>query len=172
MCAKTAVKSKTAKKPDEQRRSGGEKVVTVNRKAYHDYFIEEEYEAGIQLTGTEIKSIRDGRVNLRDAYGRIEGGELWLYGMHVSPYEQAGVYFQHDPLRRRKLLVHKNQIDFLRGRIEQRGYTIVPLRLALRKGRAKVDIGLARGKREYDKRDAIADRDAKRQIEQALRRRD
>jgi SsrA-binding protein len=167
MCAKTATKGKHASPA-----AGGEKVVTVNRKAFHDYHIDEQYEAGIQLTGTEIKSIRDGRVNLRDAFARVEGGEMWLYNMHISPYEQAGVYFQHEPLRRRKLLLHREEIEHLRRGVETRGYTIVPLRLALRKGRAKLDIGLARGKREYDKRDTLAERDARRQIEQALRRRD
>ncbi len=144
----------------------------TNRRAWHDYFIEEQIEAGLVLTGTEIKSIRDGRVNLREAYARIEGGEVWLYGMHISPYSQAGDFFQHDPIRRRKLLLHRNQIAFLAQRVEARGYTLVPLRLVLRSGRAKLDLGLAKGKREYDKRDAMADRDARREIEQALRRRD
>jgi SsrA-binding protein len=167
MCAKTLDKPKQG-----IRSEGGEKLVTSNRKAFHDFFIEEQLEAGLQLTGTEIKSIRDGRVNLRDAYARIEGGELWLYGMHISPYGQAGNYFNHDPLRRRKLLVHRREIVELARKVETRGYTLVPLRMILRKGRAKVDIGVARGKREFDKRDALAERDAKRQIEQALRRRD
>ena len=106
-----------------------EKIVTVNRRAYHDYFIEEEVEAGVQLTGTEIKSIRDGRVNIRDAYARIEHGEAFVYGMHVSPYEQAGQYFQHDPLRPRKLLLHRKQIEHLARQSETRGYTLAPLRL-------------------------------------------
>jgi SsrA-binding protein len=167
MSAKTIEKSRQA-----TRAEGGEKLITSNRKAYHDYHIEEQIEAGLQLTGTEIKSIRDGRVNLRDAYARIEGGELWLYGMHISPYGQAGNYFNHDPLRRRKLLMHRRQIEYLLGKVEMRGYALIPVRLFLKKGRAKVDIGLGRGKREFDKRDAMAERDAKRQIEQALRRRD
>jgi SsrA-binding protein len=165
--------TKSIEKPKPSTRSeGGEKLVTSNRKAYHDYHIEEQIEAGLQLTGTEIKSIRDGRVNLRDAYARIEGGELWLYGMHISPYGQAGNYFNHDPLRRRKLLVHRKQIAYLAEKVETRGYTLVPVRLFLKKGRAKVDLGVGRGKREFDKRDAMAERDAKRQIEQALRRRE
>jgi len=151
--------------------SGGEKVVTTNRKAYHDYHIEEELEAGIALTGTEIKSIRAGRVNLRDAYARIENGELWLIGMHISPYEHAGGYFQHDPDRPRKLLVHRNELNYLRNRVEAKGYTLVPLRLVLRKGLAKVDIGVARGKKTYDKREAMAERDARREMERALRQR-
>jgi SsrA-binding protein len=166
MCAKSALKSKPSTPRD-----GGEKVVTVNRKAYHDYFIEEEVEAGLQLTGTEIKSIREGRVNLRDAFARPERGEMFLHGMHVSPYGQAGAYFNHDPLRPKKLLLHREQIEFMKDRVEARGYTLVPLRLVLRKGRAKVDIGVARGKRDYDKRQALAERDAQRSIQQALRER-
>jgi SsrA-binding protein len=167
MCAKTKATTKSNITP-----AGGEKVVTVNRKAYHDYHIEDVVEAGIQLTGTEIKSIREGRVNLRDAFARADNGEMWLHGMHISPYGQAGGYFNHEPLRPRKLLMHRRQIEEFAGKTETSGYTIVPLRLVLRKGRAKVDIGLAKGKREYDKRQSLAERDAKRQIEQALRRRD
>lgn len=159
--AKTKVKSPPVRT--------SEKIVTVNRKAFHDYHIEEEIEAGIVLLGTEIKSIRDGRVNLRDAYARIENGELWLVGMHISPYEQAGVYFQHEPSRPRKLLVHRSQLAYLRRRVEASGYTLVPVRLALRKGRAKVDIGIAKGKTLYDKRESLAKRDAQRDLEQALR---
>ncbi len=164
--------AKTGTKQAQATGEATEKTVVTNRQARHDYFIVETFEAGLALTGTEIKSIRAGRLNLRDAYARVDDGEAWLIGMHISPYEQAGVYFQHEPLRRRKLLLHREEIEHLRGRVETRGYTIVPLRLALRKGRAKLDIGLARGKREFDKRDALAERDAKRQIEQALRRRD
>ncbi|HCG28708.1 MAG TPA: SsrA-binding protein, partial [Chloroflexi bacterium] len=131
MCAKT--KAKPASTP-----SGGEKVVTVNRKAFHDYFIEEDMETGIQLTGTEIKSIRDGRVNLRDGYARIQNGEVWLHGMHISPYEHSGAYFQHDPLRPKKLLLHRKQIDYLQKQTETAGYTLIPLRLVLRRGRGKI----------------------------------
>jgi SsrA-binding protein len=152
-------------------KTGGEKIVTVNRKAYHDYQIEEELEAGIALTGTEIKSIRAGRVNLRDAYARIENGELWLIGCHISPYQQAGGYFNHEPERPRKLLVHRQELNYLREKVQAKGYTLVPLRMALRKGRAKVDIGLGRGKKLYDKRDAMAERDARRDLERALRNR-
>lgn len=166
MCAKSALKSKSS-----SRSEGGEKVVAVNRRAYHDYFIEEEVEAGIQLTGTEIKSIRDGRMNLRDAFARAEHGEMWLYGMHISPYGQAGSYFNHDPLRPRKLLLHRAQIAYMAEKAEAKGYALIPLRLALRKGRAKIDIGIAKGKRDYDKRQSLAERDAKKQIEQALRQR-
>ncbi len=167
MCAKTAVKSKTP-----ARTEGGEKVVTVNRKAFHDYHIEEQYEAGIQLTGTEIKSIRAGRLQLREAYARIERDEAWLLGMHVSPYEQAGGYFQHDPLRPRKLLLHRREIDYLHGQVGQKGLTLVPLRLYLKRGKAKIELGLARGKKLYDKRDTLAARDARREIERALRGRE
>jgi SsrA-binding protein len=149
--------------------TAGEKIVTVNRKAYHDYHIEDELEAGIALVGTEIKSIRAGRVNLRDAYARIEDGELWLVGAHISPYQQAGSYFNHEPERPRKLLVHRNELNYLRNKIEAKGYTLVPIRLALRKGRAKVDIGIGRGKKLYDKRQALAEQDARRAVERALR---
>lgn len=152
-------------------RRGGEKVVTTNRRAYHDYHIEEELEAGIALVGTEIKSIRAGRVNLRDAYARIENGELWLIGAHISPYEHAGAYFQHEPDRPRKLLVRRSELQYLRQRVEAKGYTLVPLRLVLRNGLAKVDIGIGRGKKLYDKRDAIAERDARRDLERALKHR-
>ena len=152
-------------------RTGGEKVVTSNRKAYHDYFVEEEIEAGVVLHGSEIKSIRQGRVTLRDAYARIDNGELWLVGAHISPYEHAGAYFNHEPDRPRKLLIHHRELDYLRSKVEASGYTLVPVRMVLRKGRAKVDIALAKGKKLYDKRAALAERDAKRNIERELRER-
>ena len=150
----------------------GEKLITANRQARHDYFIEESFEAGIVLSGTEIKSIRAGRVNLRDAYARIDGDEAWLISMHVSPYEQAGNYFQHDPVRPRKLLLHRREIAYLRAQLGQKGLTLVPLRLYLKRGRAKIELGLAKGKKLYDKRDTLAARDARRDIERALRARD
>lgn len=150
---------------------GGEKVVTTNRKAYHDYFVEEEIEAGVVLYGSEIKSIRQGRVTLRDAYARIDNGELWLVGAHISPYEHSGAFFNHEPDRPRKLLVHHRELDYLRSKVEASGYTLVPVRMVLRKGRAKVDIALAKGKKLYDKRAALAERDAKRHIERELRER-
>jgi SsrA-binding protein len=150
---------------------GGQKVVTVNRKAFHDYHIEEEIEAGIQLLGSEIKSIREGKISLREAYARIDNGELWLVGAHISPYEQAGTYNNHEPDRPRKLLVHRAEIDYLRRKLVAQGYTLVPVRMALRRGKAKVDIGVARGKKLYDKRQSLAERDAKRQVERALRQR-
>lgn len=147
----------------------GEKLVTSNRQARHDFFILESVEAGLALTGTEIKSIRAGKVNLREAYARIEGGEAWLVGMHISPYEGAGGYFQHDPLRPRKLLLHRREIASLRAELGQKGLTLVPLRLYLKRGRAKIELGLAKGKRLYDKRDSLAERDARRDVERALR---
>jgi SsrA-binding protein len=151
--------------------SNGQKVVTSNRKAFHDYFVEEEIEAGIQLLGSEIKSIRAGRVNLRDAYARIENDELWLVGGHISPYEQASEVFNHEPDRPRKLLVHRREIEYLRQKQEAAGYTLVPTRLKLKNGKAKVDIGIAKGKKLHDKRQTMAERDARRQIERALKNR-
>jgi SsrA-binding protein len=151
---------------------GGEhvKVVAVNRRATHDYFIDERIEAGLVLTGTEIKSIREGRINLREGYVRIIDGEAWLHNVHIAPYEQGNRY-NHEPLRDRKLLLHRGQIDELWGKARQRGYTLIPLQLYLKHGRAKVELGLARGKRQYDKRESIARRDAQREIERSLRAR-
>lgn len=142
----------------------GIKVVATNRKATHDYQIEDRYEAGVALMGTEIKSIRAGRVNLRDGYVQPRDGELWLVNVHIAPYDPAGGR-GHDPLRPRKLLLHRKEIARLIGRVQERGYTIVPLRMYLKGGRAKVEIALARGKRKYDKREAIARRDAEREME-------
>jgi SsrA-binding protein len=147
----------------------GEKDVAVNRRAYHDYFIDEKYEAGVMLTGTEIKSVRNGRANLRDGYVRIDGNEAWLENVHISPYAQGNVMNQ-EPVRPRKLLLHRKEISSLIGKVKQKGYTLVPLRVYITRNRAKVEIGLARGKRQYDKREAIAARDAKREIERAMRR--
>ncbi len=146
-----------------------EKQVAVNRKAFHDYSIEEKFEAGIALTGTEIKSIRDGRVNLRDSYAKISNDEAWLLNMHVSPYGQAGEHFNHDPLRMRKLLLHRREIRYLAGKTQAKGLTLVPLRLYLKGGKAKIELGLAKGKKLYDKREAMAERDAEREIERALK---
>ncbi|HET7338970.1 MAG TPA: SsrA-binding protein SmpB [Candidatus Dormibacteraeota bacterium] len=146
-----------------------EKDVAVNRRAYHDYFIDEKYEAGVMLTGTEIKSVRNGRANLRDGYVRIDNGEAWLENVHISPYAQGNVLTQ-EPLRPRKLLLHRKEISSLIGKVKQKGYTLIPLRVYIARNRAKVEIGLARGKRQYDKREAIAARDAKREIERAMRR--
>jgi SsrA-binding protein len=140
-----------------------ETTVTVNRQAYHDYFVDETFEAGIALTGTEIKSIRGGKVNLRGAYARVKDGEVWIEGMHIAPYEQ-GSYMNRDPMRPRKLLLHRRQIDHLIGRVQQKGLTLVPLKLYLKDNRAKIELGLGRGKKLYDKREAIAERDARREI--------
>lgn len=147
---------------------GGDRLITTNRKAYHDYTIEETLEAGLVLRGSEIKSIRAGQVNLRDSYVTIRNGEAWLVGAHIAGYDQAS-YEDHDPRRDRKLLLHRTEIDRLLGRAEQKGYTIVPLRLYLKDNRAKVEIGLARGKRLHDKRVAIAEREAQRDIERSLK---
>jgi SsrA-binding protein len=152
------------------RRRSGIKVVATNRKAAYDYHLETRYEAGLALLGTEIKSIRAGRVNLSDGYVQPQDGELWLINVHIAPYDPSGRY-GHDPLRPRKLLLHRREIDRLISRVRERGYTIVPLRLYLKGGLAKVEIALARGKRKYDKREAIAKRTARRDIERALKER-
>ena len=151
--------------PDRER----ERDLAVNRRAYHDYFIDEKLEAGVMLTGTEVKSIRNGRANLRDGFVRIDGGEAWLENVHISPYAQGNVMDQ-EPVRPRKLLLHKRQISSLIGKLRQKGYTMIPLRVYFVRNRAKVEVGLARGKREYDKRESIAEREAKREIARAVRR--
>jgi SsrA-binding protein len=148
----------------------GIKVIATNRKAGRDFHLEDRYEAGLVLTGTEIKSIRAGRVNLSDGYVQPRDGELWLLNVHVAPYDPAGRY-GHEPLRPRKLLLHRREIDRLASRVRERGYTIVPVRVYLKGSRAKVEIALARGKRKYDKRQAIAKRDAQRDIDRALKER-
>jgi SsrA-binding protein len=146
-----------------------ERDVAVNRHAYHDFFIDEKYEAGIMLTGTEVKSVRNGRANLRDGFVRIDGREAWLENVHISPYAQGNL-MNHEPLRPRKLLLHRKEISSLIGKVKQKGYTLIPLRLYFSRNHAKVEVGLARGKRQFDKREAIAARDAKREIERAVRR--
>jgi SsrA-binding protein len=143
--------------------------VAVNRRAFHDYFIDDRYEAGLVLTGTEVKSLRAGRANLRDGYVRIDGNEAWLENVHISAYAQAG-YGNHEPTRPRKLLLHGKEIASLIGKVKQRGYTVIPLRLYFSRNHAKVEIGLARGKRQYDKRQALAEADARREMERALKR--
>ena len=148
----------------------GIKVVATNRKAGRDFYLEERHEAGLVLMGTEIKSIRAGRVNLSDGYVQPRDGELWLLNVHIAPYDPSGRY-GHEPRRPRKLLLHRREIDRLTSRVQERGYTIVPVRLYLRGGRAKVEIALARGKRKYDKRQAIAEREAQRQVERELKER-
>ena len=150
--------------PDQRNRD-----VAVNRRAWHDYFIDEQYEAGLVLTGTEVKSLRAGKANLRDGFVRIDGREAWLENVHISSYEQGG-YSNHDPTRSRKLLLHGKEIASLIGKVRQRGYTVIPLRLYFSRNHAKVEIGLARGKKQYDKRQALAEADAKREMERAVRR--
>jgi len=146
-----------------------ERDVAVNRRAYHDYFIDEKYEAGVMLTGTEIKSVRNGRANLREGFVRIDANEAWLESVHISPYAQGNVMNQ-EPVRPRKLLLHRKEISSLIGKVKQKGYTLIPLRMYIARNRAKVEVGLARGKRQYDKREAIAEREAKREIARAVRR--
>ncbi|RHW38941.1 SsrA-binding protein SmpB [Neobacillus notoginsengisoli] len=146
------------------------KTVAQNKKAYHDYFIEETYEAGIVLQGTEIKSIRAGKVQLKDSYARIHNGEMFLYSVHISPYEQGNRY-NHDPVRPRKLLLHKREIMKLLGETKESGYALVPLKMYLKNGYAKVLIGLAKGKKKYDKREDLKQKEAKRDIERAFRER-
>ncbi len=141
-----------------------EQTVAVNRRARHEYAIEETLEAGLVLTGTEIKSIRAGRANLADAYARVEHGEAWLIGAHIAPYA-LGNRFNHEPTRTRKLLLHRDQIVELGGRLAAKGYTLVPLRLYLRRGMAKLELGIARGKKAHDKRRTIAERDMRRELE-------
>ena len=147
-----------------------DKTVAVNRRARHDYAVEETLEAGIVLTGTEIKSIRAGRANLAEAYARIEHGEAWLIGAHIARYEQ-GNRNNHEPTRTRKLLLHRDQIAELVGRTQAKGYTLVPLKLYIRNGMAKLEIGVARGKKAYDKRRTIAERDARRELERSTKER-
>lgn len=147
-----------------------EKTITVNRKARHDYFIDETYEAGIVLKGAEIKSIRAGRVNLRDSFVLVRDGEAWVHNMHISPYRQGSTHEQLDSKRPRKLLLHKRQIGRLAGLVAQKGVTIVPLKLYLKHNLAKLEIAVATGKKQYDKRRDIKEREAEREIERAMKR--
>ena len=145
-----------------------EKTVARNKKAYHDYFIEETYEAGLELYGTEVKSIREGRVNLKDSWCQIKNGEIFALGMHISPYEKGNI-FNRDPLRPKRLLMHKREINKLFGLTKQQGYAIIPLSVYFVKGRAKLEVGLCKGKKLYDKRAAAAEKDAKRNIDRTLK---
>ena len=140
----------------------GSRLIANNKKAYHDYFIEEKYEAGISLHGTEVKSLRMGKCSIKESFLRIENGELFIYGMHVSPYEKGNI-FNKDPLRVKKLLMHKSEIHKLQGKIAEKGYTLVPLQVYLKGSQVKVEIGLARGKKLYDKRQDIAKKDQRRE---------
>ncbi len=144
------------------------KVVATNRKAFHEYFISDTFEAGVALVGSEIKSIRARQVSLQDGYVSFEKGEAWLVNVHIAPYDPASRQ-NHDPRRRRKLLLHRREIDRLAGKVQEKGFTVIPTRLYLKDGRAKVEIGLAKGKRLYDKRETIAKRDSQRQVDRALK---
>lgn len=144
------------------------KLVANNKKAYHDYFIDEKYEAGIVLHGTEVKSLRQGQCSIKEAFIRIENGEVFIYGMHISPYEKGNI-FNKDPLRVRKLLLHKKEIDKILGKTKEKGITIVPLKVYFSKSLVKIEIGLARGKKLYDKRDDIAKKDQKREAEREFK---
>lgn len=144
------------------------KLIANNKKAYHDYFIEEKIECGIALHGTEVKSLRMGKCSIKEAFIRIENGEVFAYGMHISPYEKGNI-FNKDPLRVKKLLLHKQEINKLLGKIKEKGYTLVPLQVYFSRGKAKVEIGLARGKKLYDKRDDIAKKDQRRETEREFK---
>jgi SsrA-binding protein len=152
-----------------QGNQSGIKVVATNRKASYDYHIEDRYEAGLVLKGAEVKSIRAGRVSLQDGYVQPRHDELWLYDVHIGPYNPAGRHYGHEPTRPRKLLLHRYEIDRLISQVQERGYTIIPLQMYLRRGLVKVEIALAKGKRQHDKRQAIAERDTQREIERALK---
>ena len=148
----------------------GTKIITLNRKARHDYFVEETYECGISLVGTEVKSLRMGAVNLKDSFCTIDDGELYVIGMHISPYEKGNI-FNKDPLRKRKLLMHKNEIMRLFGYVKRDGYSLIPLSLYFKNSRVKLEMGLCKGKKLHDKRDSAAERDAKREIDRSLKER-
>ena len=148
----------------------GIKIIAQSKKAYHEYFVEETYECGLALKGTEVKSMRQGRVNLKESWARIKDGEIWVEGMHISPYEQ-GSFSNTDPLRPKKLLMHKAEIRKLSGLVARQGYTLIPLKVYLKDGRMKLELGLCRGKHLHDKRDSAAERDAKREMDRAIRER-
>ncbi len=145
-------------------------LVCQNRKAYHDYSIEETVEAGMSLVGTEVKSLREGKANLKDSYVLVKDSEAFLFNCHISPYSHGNI-MNHDPLRNRKLLLHKKEIIRLQGKIAQKGYTLIPLKIYFKGGRAKVEVGLAKGKREFEKRESIKEREANREIEKAMKSR-
>jgi len=155
-------------KEEAQLERKADRNVVKNRRAFHDYFVLESMEVGLVLSGTEIKSVREGKVQMAEAYCRVENGELWIIGMHISPYTH-GSYTNHDPLRPRKLLAHRDQIIHMAQEVERKGLTLIPLNLYLKKGRAKLEVGICRGKKLWDKRDASADREAQRDIARAMR---
>ena len=146
----------------------GIRTIAQNRKAWHDYFIEEKYECGIALFGTEVKSIRQGKVNLKESWAQIRKGEVWVEGMHISPYEQGNI-FNHDPLRAKKLLLHKSEIRKLDNLVMRQGFTLIPLEMYLKDGKVKVQLGLCKGKQLHDKRESMARKDSDREIQRALR---
>ncbi len=148
----------------------GIKIAAANRKAYHDYFVEDKYEAGIELFGTEVKSIRKGTLNLKDSYCVVKNGEIYVHSLHISPYEQGNI-FNKDPDRPKRLLMHKREINRLHTLVKQDGYTLVPLSVYFKDSRVKVEVGLCKGKKNYDKRDAIAKRDAAREIDRTMKMR-
>ncbi len=153
----------------QQRKEQSEKTVATNRKAYHDYFIEEKFEAGIMLRGTEVKSMREGRVNLQDSYASVKGDEIFLHHCHINPYSHGNI-MNHEPLRTRKLLLHRKEINKLLGKTQQQGLTLIPLRIYFSKrGLAKVEIGLAKGKKQHDRRESIKTREASREVERAMK---
>jgi SsrA-binding protein len=156
--------------PEKTERQKAERLLADNRKALHDYEILESFEAGVALLGTEVKSIREGRTNLRDSYARVEGGEVWAFNIHISPYSHRG-YVDHEPLRKRKLLLHKAEIRKLIGRTVEKGLTLVPLRMYLKNGRVKLAVGLARGKKAHDKRETIKRREVDRETRAAIKER-
>ncbi len=153
--------------PTEKR---GVKIAAQNRKAFHDYFVEDKYEAGIQLAGTEVKSIRAGTLNLKDSYCTVKDGELWVHSLHISPYEKGNI-FNKDPIRPRRLLMHKREIRKLHALVQRDGYTLVPLSVYFKDARVKVEVGVCKGKKNYDKRDAAAKRDANREIDRTMKER-
>lgn len=154
----------------DKEKTAGERPITDNRKARHDYAILEVYETGMVLHGTEVKSLRDGRANLKDAYAQVQDGEVWLLGCHISPYSHRG-YADHNPERPRKLLLHRSQINRLMGKVQEKGLTLIPLRLYFKEGRAKAELALAKGKKLHDKRVSIREREARRELEREVRAR-
>ncbi len=163
-----ARKNRNSAKKTAANSGGNNRQIAVNRKALHDYEILDKVEAGLVLTGTEIKSIRSGKVDLRDAYARVQDGELWLHGAHIAPYD-SGSYMNHEPRRPRKLLVHRDEVEDLAAQTAEKGLTLAALRIYLKHHRAKVELGVARGKRQYDKRRAIMDRERERAARQAVK---
>jgi SsrA-binding protein len=150
--------------------TSNDRDIAVNRRARHDFHIEETFEAGVALMGSEVKALRAGKANLRDSYGRIENGEVWLWNAHISPYGPAS-QFGHEPTRTRKLLLHRDEIARLHGKVKEKGLTLIPLRLYFKNGRAKLELGLARGKKQHDKRDSIREREVRREIDRAMSQR-